>query len=105
MLRKFVLIGTENLIPVDFVAGGLSFFPISFGGVFMGIIFAILVSLLTKCVLPFRGLFETRTKPNVSLLHFRYAGHVWIAPPVFIFTVPYLAYLVAELFGLSAILA
>ncbi|KAH7709183.1 NHX-3 protein [Aphelenchoides avenae] len=78
MLKKFVLIGTENLIPVDFVAGGLSFFPISFGGVFMGIIFR---------------------HPR------QYAGHVWIAPPVFIFTVPYLAYLVAELFGLSAILA
>jgi hypothetical protein len=36
---------------------------------------------------------------------FRFTQRVKIVGPVFIFVIPYVSYLVAEMFGLSAILA
>ncbi|CAK5022457.1 unnamed protein product [Meloidogyne enterolobii] len=82
MFRKFLLIGIDNLSFWHFIAGCASFLIISIGGLFIGILFAIVASLATK--------FATRIR---------------LLAPVFVFVVPYLAYLSAELFGLSSILA
>jgi len=82
MFRKFTVIGQENLIAVDYVAGLLSFFVIGVGGVCIGLFFAVLVSLIT-----------------------RFCDRVKILAPVFIFVIPYMAYLTAEMVGLSSILA
>nr|CAD2161584.1 unnamed protein product [Meloidogyne enterolobii] len=82
MFRKFLLIGIDNLSFWHFIAGCASFLIISIGGLFIGLLFAIVASLATK--------FATRIR---------------LLAPVFVFVVPYLAYLSAELFGLSSILA
>uniref|UniRef100_A0AC35GQM1 Sodium/hydrogen exchanger n=1 Tax=Panagrolaimus sp. PS1159 TaxID=55785 RepID=A0AC35GQM1_9BILA len=82
MFKKFNDIGEENMIAIDYVAGGVSFFVIALGGVFIGIVFAFIVSFITK-----------------------YSDPVKILAPVFIFTIPYLAYLTAEMFHVSSILA
>ncbi|TKR93984.1 hypothetical protein L596_008342 [Steinernema carpocapsae] len=82
MFKKFVLIGEDNLDPVDYAAGGLSFIVIGLGGILIGMAFAFAVSFITK-----------------------YTDKVKILAPMLIFVFPYLAYLTAELFGLSSILA
>ncbi|CEF66869.1 Na+/H+ exchanger family and Cation/H+ exchanger domain-containing protein [Strongyloides ratti] len=82
MFKQFLLIGTENVTPMDYVKGGISFPVIAFGGTIIGIIFAFIVSLLTK-----------------------YSQKVVMMAPVFVFVLPYLSYLTAESFGLSSILA
>uniref|UniRef100_A0A914DQY2 Sodium/hydrogen exchanger n=2 Tax=Acrobeloides nanus TaxID=290746 RepID=A0A914DQY2_9BILA len=82
MFSKFSVIGESNIVPTDYLLGMLSFFVISLGGAFIGIIFAMLVSIATK--------FTDRVK---------------ILAPVFIFVFPYLSYLTAEMLGLSSILA
>uniref|UniRef100_A0A914HU55 Sodium/hydrogen exchanger n=1 Tax=Globodera rostochiensis TaxID=31243 RepID=A0A914HU55_GLORO len=78
----FTLIGADLLALADYLAGIGSFVVISLGGTFIGLLFAFLVSILT-----------------------RFTGRVKTLAPVFIFVVPYLSYLTAEMFGLSAILA
>lgn len=82
MFRKFSLIGSKNLIPIDYLFGILSFVVIAVGGIFIGLVFAVIVSLAT-----------------------RFSQRVKILAPVFVFIVPYLAYLTAEMFALSSILA
>ena len=82
MFRKFMAIGQENLIAVDYLAGLLSFFVIGVGGMCIGLFFALLVAMLT-----------------------RFTDRVKILAPVFIFVIPYMAYLTAEMVGLSSILA
>ncbi|KAL6738520.1 hypothetical protein Aduo_012062 [Ancylostoma duodenale] len=82
MFKSFTLIGPENLVPVDYAAGVLSFFVVALGGAVVGIIFAFLVSLITK-----------------------YTNQVRILAPVFIFVIPYMAYLTAEITSLSSIIA
>ena len=82
MFKNFNNIGIENLTMKDYAAGGASFMVIIFGGLFIGIFFAIIVSFVTK-----------------------YTDSVKILAPVVIFAFPYLAYLTADMFGLSAIFA
>ncbi|KAK0401327.1 hypothetical protein QR680_015719 [Steinernema hermaphroditum] len=82
MFKKFVDIGEDNLTPTDYAAGGLSFIVIAFGGTLIGVAFALACSFVTK-----------------------YTDRVKILAPVFIFVVPYISYLTAEIFGLSSILA
>ena len=50
MFRKFTDIGSENLKAIDFIAAGGSFFVIAIGGILIGLVYAILVSLITKYV-------------------------------------------------------
>ena len=82
MFKKFSDIGEANMQAIDYAAGGLSFFVIALGGVLIGVIFAFITSFITK-----------------------YTDRVKILAPVFIFIIPYLAYLTAEMFHVSSILA
>uniref|UniRef100_A0A914QCX1 Sodium/hydrogen exchanger n=1 Tax=Panagrolaimus davidi TaxID=227884 RepID=A0A914QCX1_9BILA len=82
MFKKFNYIGAHNLITSDYVAGGVSFIFIALGGIFIGLFFAGICSFVTK-----------------------YTDPVKILAPVLIFAFPYLAYLTAEMFGVSAIFA
>ncbi|CAL2043485.1 unnamed protein product [Caenorhabditis brenneri] len=82
MFKSFALIGSEHLSPWDYATGGLSFFVVAIGGAAIGIIFAIVTSLVTK-----------------------YTQEIRILAPVFIFLLPYMAYLTAEMVSLSSIIA
>ncbi|CAP22181.2 Protein CBR-NHX-3 [Caenorhabditis briggsae] len=82
MFKSFALIGSDNLSPWDYATGGLSFFVVAMGGAAIGIIFAIVTSLATK-----------------------YTQEIKILAPVFIFLLPYMAYLTAEMVSLSSIIA
>jgi NhaP-type Na+/H+ or K+/H+ antiporter len=82
MFRKFTLIGDTNLHWMDYVAGGTSFLVIALGGIIIGVAFCMVACVVTK-----------------------FTDQVKILAPVFVFLVPYMAYLTAELLGLSSILA
>ncbi|XP_061445682.1 sodium/hydrogen exchanger 3 isoform X3 [Rhineura floridana] len=82
VFESFVSIGAENVTGVDWVKGIVSFFVVSVGGTLIGVIFAFLLSLIT-----------------------RFTKHVRIIEPGFVFVVSYLSYLTAEMLSLSAILA
>ncbi|KAI6234452.1 Sodium/hydrogen exchanger [Aphelenchoides fujianensis] len=82
MFSKFVEMGEENLITVDYVNGGLSFFVVALGGTGIGLLFAMLTAFVTK-----------------------YTDKVPILNPVFVFLIPFASYLVSEMISLSAILA
>ncbi|KAM4688100.1 sodium/hydrogen exchanger 3 isoform 2-T2 [Discoglossus pictus] len=79
---SFVSIGGENVTGVDCVKGVVSFFVVSIGGTLVGIIFAYILSLVT-----------------------RFTKHVRIIEPGFVFIISYLSYLTSEMLSLSAILA
>ncbi|KAJ8389420.1 hypothetical protein AAFF_G00119580 [Aldrovandia affinis] len=78
----FVTLGGEQIDAVEIIKGIVSFFVVAFGGALVGVIFALLLSLLTRC-----------TK-NIQIIE-----------PGFIFVFSYLSYLTAEMLSLSAILA
>ncbi|VDO57999.1 unnamed protein product [Haemonchus placei] len=82
MFKSFTLIGAENLEPIDYAAGVLSFLLVACGGAVIGLIAAFIVSFITK-----------------------YTNQVRILAPVFIFVIPYMAYLTAEITSLSSIIA
>lgn len=50
MFKKFTLIGADKLITIDYIAGGVSFFVIGLGGAAIGLVYAIIVSFITKYV-------------------------------------------------------
>ncbi|KAM9307690.1 sodium/hydrogen exchanger 3 [Gastrophryne carolinensis] len=79
---SFVAIGGENVTGVDCVKGVVSFLVVSIGGTLIGIIFAYILSLVT-----------------------RFTKHVRIIEPGFVFVISYLSYLTSEMLSLSAILA
>ncbi|KAI6170830.1 Sodium/hydrogen exchanger [Aphelenchoides bicaudatus] len=82
IFKRVALIRIPNLVPLDYVSFTGSFFAVALGGVAIGIIFAFICAAAT-----------------------RYTDKVAIVGPAFVFIFPYLAYLTAEMFGLSAILA
>ncbi|XP_006900235.1 PREDICTED: sodium/hydrogen exchanger 3 [Elephantulus edwardii] len=82
VFESFVTLGGENVTGVDCVMGIVSFFVVSLGGTLVGIIFAFLLSLVT-----------------------RFTKHVRIIEPAFVFVISYLSYLTSEMLSLSAILA
>uniref|UniRef100_A0A914VXT0 Sodium/hydrogen exchanger n=1 Tax=Plectus sambesii TaxID=2011161 RepID=A0A914VXT0_9BILA len=75
-------IGEENLHAKDFVTGGISFFVVSFGGVAIGLFWAVLTGFTTK-----------------------HTNHLNVVQPLICLLFPYLAYLLAELVHISGILA
>ncbi|XP_062841517.1 sodium/hydrogen exchanger 3.2 [Trichomycterus rosablanca] len=78
----FVTLGGPRINAAEIIKGIVSFFIVSFGGSLIGVIFAIIISLLTK-----------------------YTGKVQIIEAGFIFVLGYLSYLTAEMLSLSSILS
>ncbi|ROL45804.1 Sodium/hydrogen exchanger 3 [Anabarilius grahami] len=78
----FVALGGPRIDAAEIFNGIVSFVVVAFGGSFLGVLFAILLSLLTRC-----------TK------------HIQIIEAGFVFVMGYLAYLTAEMLSLSAILS
>ncbi|XP_077418840.1 sodium/hydrogen exchanger 5 isoform X2 [Vanacampus margaritifer] len=79
---SFVEVGVENVQTADYFKGIASFLVVSVGGTLVGLVFAVLLSFIT-----------------------RFTKKVRIIEPLFVFLMVYLAYLTAELFSLSAILS
>lgn len=82
MFEGYAEIKAENLLPIDYLAGFASFFFISLGGTFIGILWGLIAAFVS-----------------------RFTHHVKIIEPIFVFVLSYLAYLTAEMFHLSGILA
>ncbi|GAB1298371.1 Sodium/hydrogen exchanger 3 [Apodemus speciosus] len=82
VFESFVTLGGDAVTGVDCVKGIVSFFVVSLGGTLVGVIFAFLLSLVT-----------------------RFTKHVRIIEPGFVFVISYLSYLTSEMLSLSAILA
>ncbi|XP_035294090.1 sodium/hydrogen exchanger 3 isoform X1, partial [Cricetulus griseus] len=82
VFESFVTLGGDKVTGVDCVKGIVSFFVVSLGGTLVGVIFAFLLSLVT-----------------------RFTKHVRIIEPGFVFVISYLSYLTSEMLSLSAILA
>uniref|UniRef100_H3A308 Sodium/hydrogen exchanger n=1 Tax=Latimeria chalumnae TaxID=7897 RepID=H3A308_LATCH len=82
VFNSFVEMGIENVQPSDYVKGVASFFVVSLGGTGVGLVFAFILSLIT-----------------------RFTKRVRIIEPLFVFLIVYLAYLTAEMVSLSSILA
>ncbi|KTF83383.1 hypothetical protein cypCar_00006659 [Cyprinus carpio] len=78
----FVALGGPRIDAEEIFKGIFSFVVVAFGGSFLGVVFAVLLSLLTRC-----------TK------------HIQIIEAGFVFVVGYLAYLTADMLSLSAILS
>lgn len=82
MFDSFAEMGSENILPVDVVLGGVSFIIVSAGGVLIGICFGIIACYTTK-----------------------FTSQAPILEPLIIMIYSYLSYLTAELFSTSGILA
>ncbi|GMR46901.1 hypothetical protein PMAYCL1PPCAC_17096, partial [Pristionchus mayeri] len=82
IFNAFVEIGPENIIANDMVNGFFSFFIVCFGGLAIGLICAAVSSFITK-----------------------YTRHMEILNPVFVIMIPYMAFILAEAFSLSSIIA
>lgn len=67
---------------VDIVLGFLSFFVVSLGGVFVGVVYGVIAAFTS-----------------------RFTAHIRVIEPLFVFLYSYMAYLSAELFHLSGIMA
>jgi hypothetical protein len=48
MFRKFTLIGLDKISTTDYLLGAASFFVIAFGGILIGLVFALLACIITK---------------------------------------------------------
>ncbi|KAE9415262.1 hypothetical protein Angca_003618, partial [Angiostrongylus cantonensis] len=84
MFSSFTEIGAENLIAMDYVNGVISFLIVCFGGIGIGLLVALCASFITKYT----------NQADVTVLN-----------PVFVIVLPFCAYLMAEMFGLSSIMA
>uniref|UniRef100_A0A182IQG8 Sodium/hydrogen exchanger n=1 Tax=Anopheles atroparvus TaxID=41427 RepID=A0A182IQG8_ANOAO len=82
MFEVYNEIGASQIIAVDIVSGIASFFVVALGGTIIGVIWGFLTGLVT-----------------------RFTDHVRVIEPIFIFVMAYLAYLNAEIFHMSGILA
>lgn len=82
MFENFLAIGQDNLTATDFALGFVSFFVVTIGGILVGIVFGFMAVFMTK--------FTERTPVLEPLVVFMYA---------------YIAYIIAEMTGLSGILA
>ncbi|ELK08181.1 Sodium/hydrogen exchanger 3, partial [Pteropus alecto] len=82
VFESFITLGGDNVTGVDYVKGIVSFFVVGLGGMLVGVLFAFLLSLVT-----------------------RFTKHVHIIEPAFVFIISYLSYLTSEMLSLSSILA
>ncbi|XP_066494559.1 sodium/hydrogen exchanger 1 isoform X2 [Tiliqua scincoides] len=72
----------DKITFTDIVLGFLSFFVVSLGGVFVGVVYGIIAAFTS-----------------------RFTSHIRVIEPLFVFLYSYMAYLSAELFHLSGIMA
>ncbi|XP_038822205.1 sodium/hydrogen exchanger 3-like [Salvelinus namaycush] len=82
VFNAFVSLGGAKINAVEIIKGIISFLVVAFGGSLVGVIFGLLISLLTRC-----------TK-NIQIIE-----------PGFVFVLGYLCYLTAEMLSLSSILS
>lgn len=82
MFEEYAKMGAENVDAVEIVKGVASFPVVALGGTAIGIIWGFLTGFLT-----------------------RFTNHVRVIEPIFVFVMAYLAYLCAETFHMSGILA
>ncbi|XP_046455205.1 sodium/hydrogen exchanger 3-like isoform X1 [Daphnia pulex] len=82
MFDAYVGMGQENIKYTDILSGFASFIVVAIGGTLIGIIWGFLTGFVT-----------------------RFTNHVRVIEPIFIFVMSYLAYLNAEIFHMSGILA
>jgi len=82
MFEEYAVMGQNNVTPVEVVKGITSFPVVALGGTAIGIIWGFLTGFVT-----------------------RFTNHVRVIEPIFIFVMAYLAYLCAETFHMSGILA
>lgn len=82
MFESYTEMGPTNILYTDLLAGFASFFVVALGGTIIGILWGFLTGLVT-----------------------RYTHQVRVIEPIFIFVMAYLAYLNAEIFHMSGILA
>ncbi|KAM8716662.1 hypothetical protein ACLKA7_003525 [Drosophila subpalustris] len=82
MMEAYNEIGLPKIVAQDIASGVGSFFVVALGGTAIGIIWGFLTGLVT-----------------------RFTDHVRVIEPIFIFVMAYLAYLNAEIFHMSGILA
>ncbi|XP_015784573.1 sodium/hydrogen exchanger 3-like isoform X1 [Tetranychus urticae] len=82
MFEGYIEMGADNLLPIDYISGITSFFVIALGGTLIGVFWGIGAAFVS-----------------------RFTHHVKIIEPIFVFVMSYLAYLSAEMFHLSGILA
>ncbi|XP_063701853.1 sodium/hydrogen exchanger 3 isoform X2 [Culicoides brevitarsis] len=82
MFEAYNEMGVGNIKPVDIASGGASFLVVALGGTIIGVIWGFATGLIT-----------------------RFTDGVRVIEPIFIFVMAYLAYLSAEIFHMSGILA
>lgn len=82
MFEAYTDLGPSNIVYGDLLGGVTSFFVVAIGGTLIGVIWGFLTGLVT-----------------------RFTHQVRVIEPIFIFVMAYLAYLNAEIFHMSGILA
>lgn len=82
MFEAYVEMKLENILYVDILSGLASFFVVAIGGTVIGVIWGFATGFVT-----------------------RFTHEVRVIEPIFIFVMAYLAYLNAEIFHMSGILA
>lgn len=82
MFDEYEKIGIENIVAVDYASGMASFVVVAVGGTVIGVIWGFLTGMVT-----------------------RFTDNVRVIEPIFIFIMAYLAYLHAEVFHMSGIMA
>lgn len=82
MFEGYTEMGPSNIIYTDVLAGFASFFVVAVGGTVIGIVWGFATGFVT-----------------------RFTNEVRVIEPIFIFVMAYLAYLNAEIFHMSGILA
>ncbi|XP_066991371.2 sodium/hydrogen exchanger 3 isoform X2 [Anabrus simplex] len=82
MFEAYTEMGVSNILYTDVLSGVASFFVVAVGGTIIGVVWGFLTGLVT-----------------------RYTHEVRVIEPIFIFVMAYLAYLNAEIFHMSGILA
>ncbi|CAG9828860.1 unnamed protein product [Diabrotica balteata] len=82
LFESYTEMGLKNILYVDMISGFLNFWVVAIGGTVIGVIWGIATSIVTK-----------------------FTNEVRVIEPIFIFVMAYLAYLNAEIFHMSGILA
>jgi sodium/hydrogen exchanger-like protein 3 len=82
LFESYTEMGLENIVYQDLLAGLASFFVVAIGGTVIGVIWGLATGFVTK-----------------------FTNEVRVIEPIFIFVMAYLAYLNAEIFHMSGILA